>query len=275
MNTTAAALQANVTTKTIRIWCRRGVIAATKHAGRWIIEAASLTHRITIGQRKARMTTPTYRIEQGTTIQYGKERTSWTIVRTDGTPAGFGPGKDSRIWNATFYSREAATFYAHFYENTDSCYRVEKTIPRAGRMDRSSYWRVTGAPEGDPRNLDRKTNADADPFATAKADILINWTKQHTEGSAQRIQKKAEQDAIEAAEAAVREARETQLAEVRAKKGELATPKQVDYILTLLARREHSGEGGGFFSGPTDRAGLEELSKREASTYITSLKGDY
>ena len=33
--------------------------------------------------------------------------------------------------------------------------------------------------------------------------------------------------------------------------------------------------GGGFFSGPTDRAGIEELSKREASMYITSLKGDY
>src|SRR5690349_1689450 len=57
MNTTAAALQANVTTDTIRTWARRGVIAATKNAGRWIIDAASLAHRIAIGALKARKAT--------------------------------------------------------------------------------------------------------------------------------------------------------------------------------------------------------------------------
>ncbi|MFF0166771.1 helix-turn-helix domain-containing protein [Streptomyces prasinus] len=275
MNTTAAATQANVTIRTIRAWCRRGVIAATKVAGQWVIDTASLTHRIAIGQRKARMTETTYRLEQGTTVKYGEERTTWTIVRTDGTPAGYGPGKDSRIYDATFYSRAHAEFYARFYENTPAGFRIEKTIPRAGRMDRSTYWRVTGSTEGDPRNLDQKINADADPTATAKADILIQWATQHAAGAAERIQKKAEQDAIEAAEAAVREAREAQLEEARRTKGPLATPKQVEFILTLLARRECSGEGGGFFYGPTDRAGIEEMSKADASTYITSLKGDY
>ncbi|WNI19234.1 helix-turn-helix domain-containing protein [Actinacidiphila sp. ITFR-21] len=57
MNTTAAALQAGVTTATIRTWCRRGVIAATKTAGRWVIDAASLAHRITIGALKTRKAT--------------------------------------------------------------------------------------------------------------------------------------------------------------------------------------------------------------------------
>ncbi|GHG15265.1 helix-turn-helix domain-containing protein [Streptomyces filamentosus] len=52
MNTTAAATEARVTTATIRIWCRRGVIAATKHAGRWIIDTASLARRIAIGAMK-------------------------------------------------------------------------------------------------------------------------------------------------------------------------------------------------------------------------------
>ncbi len=52
MNTTAAALQANVTTATIRTWCRSGVIAAVKAAGRWVIDTASLAHRITIGARR-------------------------------------------------------------------------------------------------------------------------------------------------------------------------------------------------------------------------------
>ncbi|MFF0629783.1 hypothetical protein [Streptomyces sp. NPDC004296] len=52
MNTTAAATEARVTVATIRTWCRRGVIAATKTAGRWVIDTASLAHRITIGALK-------------------------------------------------------------------------------------------------------------------------------------------------------------------------------------------------------------------------------
>lgn len=52
MNTTTAATQANVTIATIRTWCRNGVITATKTAGRWIIDTASLAHRITIGTLK-------------------------------------------------------------------------------------------------------------------------------------------------------------------------------------------------------------------------------
>ncbi|MFF1341156.1 hypothetical protein ACFVYT_25085 [Streptomyces sp. NPDC058290] len=54
MNTTAAATEAHVTVATIRTWARRGVIAATKTAGKWVIDAASLARRIAIGARKAR-----------------------------------------------------------------------------------------------------------------------------------------------------------------------------------------------------------------------------
>ncbi|HEY5834918.1 hypothetical protein [Streptomyces sp.] len=57
MNTTAAALQANVTTATIRAWCRTGVITAVKAAGRWAIEAASLAHRIAIAAMRTRKAT--------------------------------------------------------------------------------------------------------------------------------------------------------------------------------------------------------------------------
>ncbi|HET6633719.1 MAG TPA: helix-turn-helix domain-containing protein [Streptomyces sp.] len=52
MDTSAAATQAHVTAATIRTWCRAGVIAATKTAGRWIIDAASLAARIAIGAMK-------------------------------------------------------------------------------------------------------------------------------------------------------------------------------------------------------------------------------
>jgi hypothetical protein len=54
MNTTAAAIQAKVTVATIRTWCRRGVIAAAKVAGKWVIDTASLARRIEIGARKTR-----------------------------------------------------------------------------------------------------------------------------------------------------------------------------------------------------------------------------
>lgn len=54
MDTTAAALKANVTADTIRAWCRYGAVAAVKQAGRWVIDSASLAARIAIGKIKAR-----------------------------------------------------------------------------------------------------------------------------------------------------------------------------------------------------------------------------
>ncbi len=55
----------------------------------------------------------------------------------------------------------------------------------------------------------------------------------------------------------------------------LATDRQVEYILGLLDQRRRVDECGGFFPGPTDRAGIAALSREDASNYITSLKGDY
>lgn len=54
-----------------------------------------------------------------------------------------------------------------------------------------------------------------------------------------------------------------------------ASPKQVDYIMSLLDERRVSGEGGGFFNGPTTRTEVAGLSRREASLYIDSLTGEY
>lgn len=68
MNTTTAAAEAQVTVTTIRTWCRRGVIAATKQAGRWIIDTASLAARIAIGKMKRPARTVVYSIETMTAI---------------------------------------------------------------------------------------------------------------------------------------------------------------------------------------------------------------
>jgi hypothetical protein len=58
MDTKTAATEAHVTTATIRSWARNGVITATKKAGRWSIDAASLAHRIAIAALKAARRTP-------------------------------------------------------------------------------------------------------------------------------------------------------------------------------------------------------------------------
>jgi len=57
MNTAAAADVARVTVATIRTWCRRGVIAAEKVGGRWVIEETSLLHRIALGGKEPAVTT--------------------------------------------------------------------------------------------------------------------------------------------------------------------------------------------------------------------------
>ncbi|MGA5670033.1 hypothetical protein ACPCTG_31700 [Streptomyces pseudogriseolus] len=94
MNTTTAAAQANVTIDTIRTWCRKGAVAAVKQAGRWIIDTASLAHRIAIGamKRPARQEaapmidlTATY---TGILIPGENQRTFTTQVKERATPDG-------------------------------------------------------------------------------------------------------------------------------------------------------------------------------------------
>ncbi|GAB2695747.1 helix-turn-helix domain-containing protein [Kitasatospora kifunensis] len=57
MDTIAAAKQAGVTVATIRTWCRRGAITATKTGRRWVIDATSLAYRINLPKllRKAKV----------------------------------------------------------------------------------------------------------------------------------------------------------------------------------------------------------------------------
>lgn len=272
MNTITAAAKAGVTVATIRTWCRCGAVAAIKVGGRWDIEPASLAHRIEIGRVKAGMSNPDrYHVTEGTT-QYGSA--AYTVKRTDGTE------RDWRVYNATYTTRENAELHCEFVNRTPDEYRIHRDHYRARSITSGYYWEINGGRNEDPRELKHKLEADHQvsgnwPEGTRLVDMLVRWALQHAEGAEERIAKKAEEDAIAAAEAAVREAREAQLAKVRRTKGELATKRQVDYILQLLAARERSGEGGGFFSGPTNRAGIEELSKGEASMYIRSLKGDY
>lgn len=223
------------------------------------------------------MSSPTtrYAITEGAN-QYGT--TTWTVTRTDGTEAGYGPNKDSRICDMVFINKDHAEIAAGILEQLPQEYRFAKRQVRYHSSSINSnhwVWEVTGGTSNDPKQLKASIRVDT---ASSVEDVIAHLMKNvhaHAQGAAERIAKKAEEDAIAAAEATVREAREEQLAEARRTKGPLATPRQVEFILQLLARRERTGEGGGFFYGPTDRAGIEEMSKADASTYITSLKGDY
>ncbi|MFC1418607.1 hypothetical protein [Streptacidiphilus cavernicola] len=270
MNTTTAAAKARVTVATIRHWCRYGAVAATKTSGRWDIDEASLAYRVTLGKKA---TMDRFEITESTD-KYG--RTLHTVSRTDGTETDF------RVYHATYLSREQAETHCEFVNRTPAEYHIRKEQHSGRQIGTGTgyYWKITSSRNEDPTDLKKTLDLNHEikgawPAGTRIVDMLVHWALQHAEGAPKRIAEKAERDAIEAAESAVREVRAAQLAELRRTRGELATPRQVDYILRLLAARERSGEGGGFFYGPKDRAGIEEMSKADASSYITSLKGDY
>lgn len=274
MDTTAAAHQAGITVATVRAWCRRNVIAAIKVAGRWIIDATSLARRIEIGREHM---TDRYTVTETTRESYGRTYTSYTVTRTDGTPAGHLNGQDRRIRDLSFAARENAELACEFLNATPDQYRIERdTHPQRSIKAGRKFWRITGGTAGDPHPL-RDTLDDSARLkdGTRPVDHMIGIAVHHAESAAARIREHADRQAVAAAEQQVREAREAQLAAIRDAKGPLATSRQVDYILDLLAQRRRTGDGGGFFQGPTDRAGIEELTKAEASSYITSLKEEY
>lgn len=82
-----------------------------------------------------------------------------------------------------------------------------------------------------------------------------------------RAEAAAEQAAEEKAEA------ERKAAEEAAKaRGPLATGRQVSYIMSLLAQTD--GQNTTWYTqGPTTRAEIELMTRRDASTYISALLG--
>ncbi|MFD5491567.1 helix-turn-helix domain-containing protein [Streptomyces sp. NPDC127091] len=88
MNTTAAATEAQVSVDTIRTWCRRGVVAAAKVAGRWVIDSVSLAARIAIGamKRPARQETPMLDLT-AVTIKTRTKPTGETLTKVTGYSA--------------------------------------------------------------------------------------------------------------------------------------------------------------------------------------------
>lgn len=192
--TAVAAAQAEVTVAAIRAWCRIGAVTAIKQAGRWIIDTASLAHRVAIGALRARKAKP---------MTDAAEQYPWDSDHDEA---------------------------ANFARLVDAGITPQQIVAALGAdaQGMGRYRRLSGRSR---RWIDAQL-----------ADI----------------------DA--AAERAAERAQVTQ---------NLATERQIDYILNLLDRRRRDGEGGGFFNGPTDYAGIAKLSRTEASAYIDSLTGSY
>ena len=69
------------------------------------------------------------------------------------------------------------------------------------------------------------------------------------------------------------EAERAEAAAAAKARGPLATERQVDYILSLLA--ETDGQNVSWFTaGPTEYAEIAKMTRRDASTYITALQGN-
>ncbi|ROO82554.1 hypothetical protein EDD29_0034 [Actinocorallia herbida] len=208
-----------------------------------------------------------YKVEKTQVQSLGRLSDRWAVVRTDGTPTGWGPGKDYRAHNHLYSDRGLAEIVAAFLNGTPDDYRIERNLHK-GRH----FWLITGAAPGDPGELKSRTFEDDQKPADTVSAALIRKVTDHVAGIDRRVAAQADADA----KAAEQEAEADRRRALEAEKGPLATPRQVDFIMELLADRQRTGDGGGFyFGGPTTRKGVAEMSKREASMYITSLKGDY
>lgn len=154
-----------------------------------------------------------------------------------------------------------AEFEAAVRAGLPAGYYVRRQVPPARSMSRTATWVI----EGHGWKMSRIESPNLLP------EHLIRDAVAH----AAKAPERAEAAVIAAAEAEVEKARKQELADLALLHGPRATAKQVDYIMRLLAARKRSGEGGGFMTGPTDRAGVERLSAADASAYIDSLKGAY
>lgn len=133
MNTTTAALEAQVTVATIRTWCRAGVVAAVKQAGRWIISAASLARRIAIGAMRVRKQANVLDLT-AVTIRTRKRPTGETLTRVSGYSA---------LLTAKLDTIPDAGDRAHAHEVLDRTDIILSDTPDPG-WDEESYARHAG-----------------------------------------------------------------------------------------------------------------------------------
>lgn len=131
---------------------------------------------------------------------------------------------------------------------------------KALKKDRTRGWFVYSEADGRPAEVGmsgtryHETEADAEAAAHA--------LQARDDAHAARKTAEAPTKVVEVAEEIIRDAA-----------ADLATPRQVDYIMSLIARGAHLE--GGYYQGPTTREGVAAMTKASASAYINSLTNRY
>lgn len=148
MNTATAAQTAGVAAATIRIWCRRNVISAVKRVGQWVIDAASLAYRITLGARKERtmqITAETMVAIGGSHWQRGDKDRVYLNDWAQFIGLEVERYKSGNIWNATLNGetisngeagRLLGAVHKVFFDNTDDQLHIEWGHSNPRSMDR-------------------------------------------------------------------------------------------------------------------------------------------
>lgn len=101
----------------------------------------------------------------------------------------------------------------------------------------------------------------------------LEAAQRHQAAADERKATRAAAQAKKEAAEAKKQAEEAELKALATEKGPLATPRQVDYIWSLVCQGRH--EEGGFYSGPTTLDGIRRMTKASASIYINSLTDNY
>ncbi|GAA4226140.1 hypothetical protein GCM10022254_10180 [Actinomadura meridiana] len=105
------------------------------------------------------------------------------VVRADGTPAGFGEGKDRRLPDRGFVARSDAETVATFLNATPDEYRITRSV---------NSWMVSGGRRGDPAPLDQSLRTDKAGTGGSPVTLLISHALHHAKGADARIAEKAE-----------------------------------------------------------------------------------
>jgi len=185
-----------------------------------------------------------YAVIEHTVTEFGSERSAWRVTH-NGVPVTGHEYRDRQI------AEDIATGLAAIPDD------YSLTYEQIGRLG----WRYLVR-----RNGRRITDsADIQRVIT----LVLEDVADRPRRAALAAERKAEAEAQAAAE--------KQAAAEAAERAKYATPRQVDFILTLLAEREFRAfpDPGFIIDGPTERAAIEKLTKEQASAYISSLKGDY
>lgn len=244
---TAAAQLAGVTVDTVRTWARMGAVRATKVARRWVIDAASLARRISMGVRH-------------TTKKETNIDTPWPSDHPDA--ALLDQARTAGVTNKALFDtigERAVTSGTRPFSRADERkvrHLITTAIERTARLDEIAHLATCLGHDGQAKRTA------AEKLPDDKLRKIIRDTRAYAR--AQKVD--------------VRTAEEKAAARARRSGQGPATDRQVAYLADLLEERHRSGREGGFANvAPyytdhgVDVAKLRTLTSAAASAMINSL----